>query len=92
MPVLIPKHSMLRPHGTLHVFGGDSRETVADTVMCGHCNRHGLFTPGCGRSLGKCLHCMSTLCPACARTAEVDGCMTIEKKLDLYEAGKITSL
>lgn len=93
MPVLIPKHSLLRPHGTVHVTNCDGPELMRDTVMCGHCNRHGVYTPGCGKSLGKCLHCGGSLCPACARKAEhEDGCMTFERKLDLYEAGKLASL
>lgn len=92
MPILIPTHSMLKPHGTVHVFGGDGPEHTRDTVMCAHCNRHGVFAPGCGKSLGKCLRCMGSLCPGCARRAESEGCVPIEERLDLYESGAIDVL
>lgn len=84
---------MLRPHGVVHASGCDGPEFTRDTVMCGHCNKHGVFRPGCGKRLGKCLKCMSTLCPDCAKQAETSGeCLPLEKRLDLFEAGKLASL
>jgi len=92
--VLIPRHGMLRPHGTIIATNCDGPEYQLDTIMCGHCNKHGLYKPGCGKQLGKCLKCMAVLCPNCAKEAEtiVGPCMTLERRLDLYEAGKIATL
>jgi hypothetical protein len=94
MAILIPKHGMLRPHGTIHVAGGDGPDLVRDTVMCGHCNRHGLYAPGCGRSLAKCPQCRGVICPDCQAeaAARAGPCLTWERRLDLYEAGAIGSL
>jgi len=80
---------MLHPHGHVAVTSGDGPERQFDTVMCGHCNRHGVYSPGCGKSLGKCLKCMGVLCPECWRVAEESGqCVPLEKRLDLHEAGR----
>lgn len=92
MPILIPKYGMLHPHGTAHMFGCDGPEITRDGVMCQHCNAHGLYRPGCGKSLSKCLHCMGIMCPDCAKLAETEGCVCIEARLDLYEAGKRLTL
>lgn len=85
---------MLRPHGTVAVVGGDGPEYQRDSVMCGHCNRHGLYQPGCGAKLGKCQSCGQTVCPDCARIEEsrVGPCLCLERRLDLYEAGKLPTL
>lgn len=86
MPILIPKHSMLRPHGTVHVTNCDGPEFVRDTVMCVHCGRHGIYLPGCGRKLNTCTRCNGPICGA-EKCRECIG--PLEARLDLYEAGKI---
>lgn len=89
MAVLIPKHSMLRPHGTVIVTDGDGPEMQRDTVMCAHCGKHGIYRPGCGRNLGYCAKCHG---PVCGTSGCSDECLPLEKRLDLYEAGEIPSL
>lgn len=63
MPILIPKHAMLRPHGTAHVTEADGREVIRDTVQCVHCGRHGVYRPGSGGKLGYCGRCSGPTCP-----------------------------
>jgi hypothetical protein len=78
--ILIPKHTMLRPHGTVHLTG-DGPDIIRDTVQCCHCGRHGVFQPGCGRKLGRCEKCHAPTCgePGC------EPCVPYEKRLDLIE-------
>ncbi len=91
MPVLIPKHSMLRPHGTAHLSDPEGPQVIRDTVQCVHCGQHGVFMPGCGNKLGHCSKCMGPTCPS-ERCAPENCIGPQEKRLDLYESGKIDTL
>lgn len=88
MAILIPKHGLLHPHGTVHVTGGDGPEFTRDTISCCHCGRHGVYLPGCGRKLGHCARCNKPTCgaPGC------EECVPFERRLDQFEAGERTSL
>ena len=70
-----------REHGAVVADGVQ----VASTHQCGHCNRHFVLVAG---EAGFCRNCMQTTCgQKCC-----DDCMPFEKKLDLYEKGKLLSL
>lgn len=59
-----------------------------DTITCCHCNAMFAWRPGSGTIRGYCTKCSAFTCGAhpCME------CMPIEKRLDLYEAGKIKTL
>jgi hypothetical protein len=61
--ILIPRLSMLRPHGALL---DDGRE-VADLLQCCHCQYTWRLEPGSGRRRGFCTLCMGVTCgrPPC---------------------------
>lgn len=61
---------------------------VAATRQCVHCNRHFLSVKGSGTRRGFCRNCMGI---TCGRKA-CDHCLPFEKKLELYEAGKLPRL
>lgn len=73
-----------RPHGHWLVDGKE----VADTLQCVHCGDHFVVVFGSGKRRGFCMNCNGTTCgkPGC------HACIPFEKKLDLYEAGKISTL
>jgi hypothetical protein len=61
---------------------------IASTLQCCHCNKHFISRPGSGARRAFCMKCMQVTCgdPRC------DECTPFAKKLDLYEAGKLTEL
>lgn len=65
----------------------DGRE-VAETVMCVHCGCHWVFQKGSGRRRGWCLKCSGMTCGS----KSCDTCMPLEKRLDLYDQGKLKEL
>ena len=70
-----------KEHGGVVV---DGRQ-VADTLQCVHCGRHWVPEPGSGKVRGFCRCCMGPTCGA----QKCDACLPFEKRLDLYEAGKL---
>lgn len=58
MTILIPKFTLLRPHGALLE---DNRE-VADLLQCCHCQYTWKLQPGSGRRRGFCYRCMGVTC------------------------------
>ena len=83
-----PRHSALRPSGTVCITTPDGGETQHDTLQCAHCGRHWVVLPGSGRVRGFCLKCMKPTCGA----PECDACDPVEAKLQRleqqYEAAK----
>lgn len=61
---------------------------VADTVQCCHCNAHFISIKGSGVTRGFCFKCMSRTCGS----AGCDICVAFERKLDLYERGRLDVL
>jgi hypothetical protein len=78
--------SLRRPAGHVIVCGDAS--FTADTAQCVHCGQHWEYKPGSGEMRGFCQRCMGMTCggPNCR------DCMPMEKRLDLYEKGKIRFL
>ena len=76
--------SVLRPGGTLHVFGGDGPEQTFDTVQCCHCGKHWVYRPGSGKRRGWCTKCGRVTCG----DAMCDPCVPIEVRLENREAGR----
>lgn len=84
----MPEHSVIRPHGIVVVTDPDGKTIERDTLRCCHCQHVWVVVPGSGRRRGFCTRCMGPTCgnPKC------DACVPIEKRLDLYEKGKIDRL
>ena len=63
-------------------------QEIAATLQCCHCNRHFISIRGSGTTRAFCMCCMKVTCgnPGC------DVHVAFEKKLDLYEKGRITCL
>lgn len=61
---------------------------IASTLQCCHCNRHFISIRGSGITRGFCLGCMKVTCGS----AKCDEHVAFEKKLDLYEKGKLLNL
>ena len=61
---------------------------VGRTHQCCHCNNHFVSIKGSGTLRGFCTRCMSLTCGA----ADCHECIPFEKKLDLFEKGKISRL
>lgn len=80
-----PTHSVLRPHGILIVTDVDGKEYQADCLTCCHCRRAWVVKPGSGIRRGFCTKCQKVTCGS----PECDACLPAEKRLDLFEAGKI---
>lgn len=88
MPAM-PRHSVIRPHGTIIITDPDlPHEVQRDTLQCCHCQAIWIVSPGSGRRRGFCTKCNQVTCGA----GTCGHCLPFEKKLELYEAGKITSL
>ena len=75
---------MPQPSGLIFI---DGRE-VADTLTCVHCDLTWIRIPGSGRKRGWCMECGGVTCGK----RECSVCMPFEKKLNLYEKGRISSL
>lgn len=90
MPVSIPRHSLLRPHGVAIVIDpAEAREQHTDCLRCCHCQRIMMYRKGAGKSLHFCAKCNGHSCDSPRCTAE---CLHWEKALTLYEQGKLASL
>ncbi len=61
---------------------------VATTKQCCHCGNHFVMIKGSGKKRGWCMKCHAITC-GCIKCCK---CVPFEKKLDLYEAGKIPTL
>lgn len=61
---------------------------VATTKQCCHCGNHFAMIKGSGKKRGWCMKCHGITCGAlgCCK------CVPFEKKLELFEAGKISVL
>lgn len=89
MSISIPRHSVLRPHSTIIVVDPDQpHEQQYDCLQCAHCQFTWVVSPGSGRRRGFCLKCNQVTCGA----KGCEECIPIEKRITLYEAGKIASL
>lgn len=66
---------------------GKGWEVVADTLQCPHCNQHFIFTLNVS---GHCFKCGKDICGS--EHCMAKDCMPFEKKLELYEAGKLSVL
>ena len=74
-----------RAHGILME---DSRE-IGCTRQCCHCGGHFLSVKGSGKHRSFCMNCRAV---TCGGRRCVDRCLPFEKRLELYEAGKIDVL
>lgn len=66
--ICIPKHSVLRPHGTGTLSDPDApRDVHRDFLQCVHCQGVWEVSPGSGRRRGFCTRCAGPVCgtPAC---------------------------
>lgn len=63
-------------------------QEVAETRQCVHCGRQWIWEKGSGKVRGWCMNCSGITCG----NERCDECIPYEKKLDLYEKGKISSL
>ena len=61
---------------------------VATTKQCCHCGNHFVMVKGSGRKRGYCMKCNKITCGALGCCE----CVPFERKLELFEAGKIKSL
>lgn len=73
-----------KPAGTVVIDGVE----VASTRQCVHCQQHFISVRGSGALRGFCRNCMGDTCGA----PKCDRCLPAEKKLDLYESGKLSVL
>lgn len=80
-----PTHSVLRPHGIIIVTDVEGKSYQADCLTCMHCRKAWVVRPGSGIRRGWCHKCSGPTCGCAA----CDTCLSAEKRLDLYEAGKI---
>lgn len=88
--VSLPKHSMIKPHGTLIITPLDgSKEQQIDLCQCVHCQKTWLMQPGSGRLRGYCGRCNGYVCGSHA-CFECKG--PWERYCDLAEAGKLHTL
>lgn len=84
-----PRHSNPKPHGTIIITDPDAPQEIhRDTLQCCHCQRIWVVEPGSGKQRGFCLKCNQVTCGS----KECGECVPFEKKIELYEAGKIRIL
>lgn len=76
--------SARKPGGTMII----GTTEVADTIQCCHCNAHFIMERGSGKRRGWCMNCVAMHCGA-QKCCE---CLPFEKRLDLYEQGKLKIL
>lgn len=62
---------------------------VADTMQCVHCGHQWIPVKGSGKKRGFCLNCGGVTCGS--HQCETK-CESFEKKLDLYDKGKLKQL
>jgi hypothetical protein len=88
--ISIPRSSVLRPHATIIISDPDRpNEIHMDVLSCVHCQMCWVVQIGSGRQRGYCSRCAGVTCGSKA-CCNCDGPM--ERRLELYEAGKIASL
>jgi len=61
---------------------------IADTKQCVHCGRHWQWEHGSGKVRGYCMNCGGITCG----NKRCHKCIPWEKKLELYEKGKLKTL
>lgn len=76
--------SVRRPKGVIIIDGIE----VGQTRMCAHCGTHFLSVRGSGQERGFCTNCMGDTCG----DKTCDPCVPYEKRIELYEKGKISKL
>lgn len=76
--------SVRNPKGTIFIDGRES----ADTMQCCHCGAHFVMERGSGKKRGWCMLCSDMTCGK----KRCDECLPFEKRLELYEKGKIKIL
>lgn len=76
--------SVRKPSGTILFDSGQ----CADTVQCVHCHRHWVVIRGSGRKRGFCMNCGGVTCGS----DKCHQCIPREKRIALFEQGKIDSL
>ena len=89
MSVCIPKHSVIKPAGVgILVDPEHGSEVHTDFLQCVHCQGVWPVRPGSGKVRGFCLKCNGPICgPQCH-----DCIGPWEKRLEMFEAGKLRSL
>jgi len=77
--------SARKPHG---VFLDEDGRELADTLQCCHCGGHFLVIKDSGKVRGFCMECDAVTCgsPRCHE------CLPFEKRMRLFEQGKIKDL
>lgn len=80
--------SVLKPHGHVTIVTAEGSCIERDTLRCVHCQHTWVVQPGSGKRRGFCTQCAGPTCgaPQCC------DCVPFEKKLELYEAGKLKTL
>lgn len=88
--ISIPTHSAPRPHGTIIIADPDlPHEVHMDVMTCVHCQRAWVVKPGSGRVRGFCTRCNGV---TCGGRACCDCIGPLERRIELYEAGKLGTL
>lgn len=84
--LVVPKHSILRPHGVGILADPDlPHEQQSDYRQCIHCQKSWKVEPGSGRLRGFCMKCNGPICgPRCS---ECHG--PFEKVCEDIEAGRV---
>jgi len=77
--------SVRKPSGTVIFTSPEGMISEADTVQCVHCGGHFQWVKGSGIKRSYCMACKGM---TCGGASCVDH-FPFEKKLDLYEKGKI---
>jgi hypothetical protein len=76
--------SVSKPSGHIIVEG----QVICDTLTCKHCGYIWVPIKGSGKKRGWCGKCNGVTCGR----PECDTCVPLEKKLDMYESGKLKTL
>ncbi len=83
-----PKHTLLKPAGWVHKFGGDGRDIEQDTYQCCHCGQHVPVEAAPGEQRGFCPKCNGVTCG----NAQCHKHYPFEQKLTDYEKGILGEL
>ncbi len=83
--------SVNKPEGYAYATGVHGVEEM-DTKMCCHCGQHFEVKRGSGKIRGKCFMCDSTGNKWTCGSPQCDVHMSIEKRFDLYEKGRMKNL
>lgn len=77
----------MKEAGNYQYIDGDGKSHYGFTQQCVHCDKHYEYSPGSGKIRGWCYKCDGPVCgPDCAE------CFPYEKRMDLYEAGRLPEL